>query len=352
MGPSRQQQMVGLDVSKAWLDGYLPATGRRLRVGNDPAGIGKFLQILGDRTGCLVVMEASGGYERTAHRELVAQGVLAAIVNPSSAERSIRPRSGRRRRRRRAGARLRPRHGPGSQDRPGRCQADRPLWRGDAPGRHASARPGPPGAARDPGHRASGPIPRRDVSGADRRRQLVDEITVRKQQLEHLTSPAVRARVEQALTFLREEAKALLALLRARIAADAALAADFALLTSMPGCGPILAATLLAELPELGTLDRRKVAALAGLAPVAKDSGLREHRRVIKGGRGQVRNALDMAVLASLKTDKSLLKARYAQLTAKGKPPKLALAALMRKMLVTLNAMLKARTSWQDPRQK
>ena len=258
MGPSRQQQMVGLDVSKAWLDGYLPATGRRLRVGNDPAGIGKFLQILGDRTGCLVVMEASGGYERTAHRELVAQGVLAAIVNPSSAERSIRPRSGRRRRRRRAGARLRPRHGPGSQDRPGRCQADRPLWRGDAPGRHASARPGPPGAARDPGHRASGPIPRRDVSGADRRRQLVDEITVRKQQLEHLTSPAVRARVEQALTFLREEAKALLALLRARIAADAALAADFALLTSMPGCGPILAATLLAELPELGTLASLK----------------------------------------------------------------------------------------------
>ena len=78
------------------------------------------------------------------------------------------------------------------------------------------------------------------------RRQLVDEVTVRRQQLEHLTSPAVRARVEQALTFLREEAKALLALLRARIAADAALAADFALLTSMPGCGPILAATLLA----------------------------------------------------------------------------------------------------------
>ena len=141
-------------------------------------------------------------------------------------------------------------------------------------------------------------------------------------------------------------------LLRETIRAHPALAADAALLASMPGCGPILAATLLAELPELGTLDRRKVAALAGLAPVARDSGLREHRRVIKGGRSQVRNALDMAVLASLKTDKSLLKARYAQLTAKGKPPKLALAALMRKMLVTLNAMLKARTSWQDPRQK
>ena len=184
------------------------------------------------------------------------------------------------------------------------------------------------------------------------RRQLIDEIAVRRQQLEHLQSPAVRARVEPALLLLRQEAKALLALLRERIAADRTLAADFALLTSMPGCGPILAATLLAEMPELGTLDRRKVAALAGLAPVARDSGLREHRRVIKGGRGQVRNALSTAAVASLKTDKSPLKARYARLRARGKPPKLALAALMRIMLVTLNAMLRSKALWTDPRQK
>ena len=117
----------------------------------------------------------------------------------------------------------------------------------------------------------------------------------------------------------------------------------------MPGCGPILAATLLAEMPELGALDRRKVAALAGLAPVARDSGLRENRRVIKGGRGQVRRALYMAAVASLRIKASPLKARYAQLIAKGKPPKLALTALMRKMLVTLNAMLKARQAWKHP---
>ncbi|MFO1047395.1 MAG: transposase [Geminicoccaceae bacterium] len=155
----------------------------------------------------------------------------------------------------------------------------------------------------------------------------------------------MRAQVEKTLAFLQAEAKAMLALLRERIAADAALAADYALLCSMPGCGPILAATLLAELPELGGLDRRRIAALAGLAPVAKDSGLREHRRVIKGGRGQVRRALYMAAVASLKTDKGPLKARYAQLIARGKPPKLALAALMRKMLVTLNAMLKVQAT-------
>jgi len=318
MESSRQQQIVGLDVSKAWLDGYAPASGRRFRVSNDPAGIDEFLQKLGDPTGCLVVMEASGGYERIAHRELVAQGVLAAIVNPKRVRDFAR--------------------GMGLEAKTDRIDA-RLIARYGAV-MHPAATPLP-----DPAR-----LELREILAG--RRQLVEEIAVRKQQLEHLQSPLVRAQVAKTLAFLQEEAKALLALLRTRIAANAALDADYARLTSMPGCGPILAATLLAELPELGRLDRRKIAALAGLAPIAKDSGLREHRRVIKGGRSQVRNALYMAALASLKTDKSPLKARYAQLRVKGKPPKLALAALMRKMLVTLNAMLKAKTSWKDPRQK
>ena len=91
-----EQQIVGLDVSKAWLDGYAPATGRRFKVGNDPAGIDELLHKLGDPAGCLMVLEASGGYERTAHKALAARGVPAAIVNPSSAARSIRLRSSRR----------------------------------------------------------------------------------------------------------------------------------------------------------------------------------------------------------------------------------------------------------------
>ena len=123
------------------------------------------------------------------------------------------------------------------------------------------------------------------------------------------------------MAFLRQEERELTKLLRQKIKADRSLAADFALLTSMPGCGPILAATLLAEMPELGALDRRQIASLAGLAPVARDSGLREHRRVIKGGRGQVRRALYMAAVASLRIKASPLKARYHQLIARGKPP-------------------------------
>jgi transposase len=181
------------------------------------------------------------------------------------------------------------------------------------------------------------------------RRQVINEITVRKQQLEHLQSEGIRERVTRLLQLLRQEAKELARLLRQTIQADEALAADFDLLTSMPGCGPILAATLLAELPELGRLDRRKVASLAGLAPVAKDSGLRENRRVIKGGRSQVRRALYMAAVASLRIKASPFKARHDQLSARGKAPKLALTALMRKMLVTLNAMLKTRQAWKSP---
>jgi transposase len=310
-----EQQVVGLDVSKAWLDGYLTHSGRRVRVSNDAAGIHELVRTLGDTAGCLVVMEASGGYERTAHRELLAQGVLAAIVNPKRVRDFARG-MGLEAKTDRVDARIIARYGAISQPAP------TPLP--------------------DPARTELGEI-------LACRRQLIDEITVRTQQLEHLQTPAMRERVEKTLACLRQEAKELTKLLRQTIQADEALADDCALLTSMPGCGLILAATLLAEMPELGRLDRRKVAALAGLAPVARDSGLREHKRVIKGGRSQLRRALYMAAVASLRIKASPAKARYDQLIARGKAPKLALTALMRKLLVTLNAMLKTRQAWKSP---
>jgi transposase len=226
-------EIVGPDVSKAWLDGCLASSGRRLRVGNDAAGIRELVRALGDRTASLVVMEASGGYERAAHRELVAQGVLAAIVNPKRVRDFAR--------------------GMGLEAKTDRVDAKVIARYG------AVRRPAPTPV----------PAPARAELGEILacRRQLIDEITVREQQLEHLQSEAMRGRVTKALAFLRQEAKELTKLLRRKIhQADEALAADCALLTSMPGCGPILAATLLAEMPELGALDRRKVAALAGLA--------------------------------------------------------------------------------------
>ena len=129
------------------------------------------------------------------------------------------------------------------------------------------------------------------------------------------------------------------------VAAQRPLAATAALLQSMPGVGPVLVATLLAALPELGALDRRQIASLVGVAPVAKDSGTRQSRRPIRGGRGAVRAPLYMALVASRSNPS--LRAVYQRLLANAKPPKLALVALMRKMLTILNAMLRAATPWR-----
>ena len=115
----------------------------------------------------------------------------------------------------------------------------------------------------------------------------------------------------------------------------------------MPGAGPVLAATLLADLPELGRLDRRRIASLVGVAPVARDSGQTRRRRTIRGGRSRVRTVLYMAALSASRT-KSRGAAFYRRLIAAGKPPKLALVALMRKILTTLNAILRSGTPYEE----
>ena len=321
MGPGwNRAQIVGLDVSKAWLDGYLASSGRRLRVSNDAGRHpGELVRTLGDTAGCLVVMEASGGYERTAHRELRGAGRAGRDRQPET------------------GARLRPRHGPGGQDRPGRCPADRALWRGDAPGADPCC----------PTRRAP---ELREILAC--RRQLIDEITVRKQQLEHLQSPAMRARVDQDPGLPAPGGQG------ARQAAAADGSRPTRRWPPTSPCSPRCPAAARSwpppcwpSCPSSAASTAARSRALAGLAPVAKDSGLREHRRVIKGGRGQVRRALYMAAVASLRIKEPAqgpLRPAHRQRQA----PKLALTALMRKMLVTLNAMLKAKTAWKDPRQK
>ena len=164
MGRGWNSRSVGLDVSKAWLDGYLSGSGRRLRVSNDAAGIRALVRSLRRRdTACLVVMEASGGYERTAHHELVAQGVLAAIVNPKRVRDFAR--------------------GMGLEAKTDRVDARLIARYGEV--MRPAATPAP-----DPARAELGEI-------LACRRQLIDEITVRKQQLEHLQSPAMRERVDQ-----------------------------------------------------------------------------------------------------------------------------------------------------------
>jgi len=115
----------------------------------------------------------------------------------------------------------------------------------------------------------------------------------------------------------------------------------------VPGVGDVLSRTLLAELPELGRLSRRKIAALVGVAPFNRDSGTLRGKRTTWGGRQSVRSVLDMATLAASRSN-PVIAAVYRRLRAAGKPPKVALTACMRKLLVTLNAMVRDGTPWRS----
>jgi transposase len=148
---------------------------------------------------------------------------------------------------------------------------------------------------------------------------------------------------------LKAERGELEQLMRSAIAADAALAASFALLTTVPGVGLVLAATLLAELPELGRLDRRRIASLVGLAPFPRDSGTRRGHRAIRGGRSGVRQALFMAALIATRHT-TPLSAFIARLRERGKPAKVALTAAMRKLLMNLDAMARTERPFEPGR--
>jgi len=155
-----------------------------------------------------------------------------------------------------------------------------------------------------------------------------------------------RAIVVEMIDYLINKRNELDKTIDAHVGAHEELQATVDLLTAMPGCGRILALTLLAEMPELGQLDRRQIAALAGLAPVAKDSGLRENQRVVEGGRGLVRNAAYMGTVSAIRANDNPFKARYQALGDRGKPKKLAITATMRNMITTLNAMLRDNKPW------
>jgi transposase len=297
---------------KARLDVYSLGDGRRLAVDNDAVGIAARADQLGLGAQDLAVMEASGGYERRAQRDLSQRGLKVAIVNAARVRDFARA-SGRLAKTDRIDAEVIARYG-------------------------AFARPAPTPS----------------LTGARQalaellayRRQLTAEITARSQQLGHLTTPTLRQRAQGALERLRGERREVAQLIGQTIAADDELAAAAALLQSMPGVGPVLIATLLAELPELGSLDRRQIASLVGVAPIAKDSGTKQGRRPIRGGRRDVRPPLYMAALVASRSNPTL-RTTYARLISNRKPPKLALVALMRTMLTILNAMLRAATPWR-----
>jgi transposase len=180
-----------------------------------------------------------------------------------------------------------------------------------------------------------------------RRRQLIATRVTEQHQERTADSPAVAESFAAVLALLEAEIDRLTAEILTRVTLDPAWRAKAAILQSVPGVGAVTASTLLAELPELGTLDRKRIASLAGLAPMTQASGKTTKRARIAGGRADVRTALYMPILTALRCN-PVIRAFYERLTAQGKPAKVALIACQRKLLTMLNAMLRDGTLWQE----
>jgi transposase len=305
--------VAGIDVSKASLDVALSPSEERWSVANDAAGVGALVPRLQALRPALVVLEATGGYERAVVAALAAAGLPVVVANP----RQIR-----------AFARA-----VGQLAKTDRLDAAMLARFG------AQVRPTP---------RA---LPDAQAQALDalltRRRQLIEMLTAEKNRLAAAV-PAVRRGITQHIRWLERQLDDVDGELGALIEASPLWRAQDDLLQSVPGVGPVLSRTLLGELPELGRLTHKQIAALVGVAPMARDSGAWRGRRGVTGGRAPVRTALYMAAVTAAQHNPTI-RVFYRRLRAAGKPAKVALTACMRKLLTILNAMMRAGSYWRAP---
>jgi transposase len=317
LASTQEEVYAGVDVSKGRLDAHLRPTGEAFDVPNDEAGIDALVARLQEARPVPVVLEATGGFERPLAAALAAAGLPAAVLNP----RQVRDFA-------RATGRL----------------AKTDALDAEVLARFAEAVRPEPRPVPDEEARAFGEI-------LARRRQLVSMLSAEKNRLGAVSAKPVRKRIEAHIRWLEKEL-----LDRTDRDLDGAIEAsptwreNEALLRGVPGVGPVLARTLLAELPELGgaELSPKQLAALVGVAPLNRDSGTLRGRRTVWGGRSRVRDALYMGALVATRFNPTI-REFYERLTGAGKPKKVALVACMRKLLTILNAILKHRTPWRSP---
>ncbi|MCA1718695.1 MAG: IS110 family transposase [Actinobacteria bacterium] len=317
--PSRQGVHVGIDVSKRTLDVcILPSPaggpdGETFVVANNQAGIDEILSRIGGLGPELVVLEATGRYERLAAISIAAAGIAVAVVNPRQARDFAK-----------AMGRL--------------AKTDKI----DALVLARFAGVVEPRASVIPDEEA------RALQGIlVRRRQLIEMLVSENNRLK--TAPAALAgRIRAHIEWLRREVERTDDDLDGAIEGNAAFKANEILLRSVPGVGRVLARTLIAELPELGTLTHKRLCALVGVAPFNRDSGERRGKREAWGGRAPVRAVLYMGALVATRFNPAI-KEFYQRLLDAGKPKKVALVACMRKLLSILNALMRDRAIWRCP---
>ena len=306
-------EFIGIDVSKATLDVAAHASGARLQAENSEPGLKRLCEQLLGLAPELVVMEASGGYERLCTATLAHAGLPVAVVNA----RQVRA----------------------------FALATGVLAKTDAVDARVLAHFA---AAVRPAVR---PLPDEQRQALDeimgRRRQLVGMLVMEKNRLAQARNPGVRRDIKSLIAVLEKRVGGCDGELQRQIQASPVWRAQEDLLRSFNGIGPVNARVLMIELPELGTLNRKKIAALVGLAPISRDSGRHRGRRSIAGGRGQVRSTLYMAAVTAIRAN-PVIRAFYQRLREAGKPVKVALVACMRKILTILNAMVRTQTHWQS----
>lgn len=311
MSKPSEEGFVGIDVSKTQLDVAVGQAGETWSAGNNETGIAQTVERLKALRPQLVVVESTGGLERRLLQTLQQAGIPFALVNPHRV-REFAKSLGLWAKTDKIDARLLARFGAAIQPEPTHL----------------------PGEAEQ---LLSALIARRT--------QLIDFRTA---ELNRLASahPAIQASIQLLLNQLAEQISLLDQQIQQLISQNEAFHNKDEILRSVPGIGPITSAILIADLPELGCLDRKKVAALVGVAPFNDDSGYRSGKRRTKGGRAAVRKVLYMAAISASRFN-PVIKAFYEHLLKRGKLKKVALVACMRKLLTILNAMLCSHTPWR-----
>ena len=304
---------VGIDVSKGRLDVAAGEKGEFWNEPNDEKGIPRLVERLKKINPTLIVLESTGGLERAVMIELIRAGLAVAMVNPGRV-REYAKSIGQLAKTDKLDARLLARFGAAVQ--PAVTQLPNEAEE------HLSAL-------------------------LARRKQLLEMLVAEENRLSS-TARTMNANIEKHITWLKKELGDLNKEIDEFNRQDPELKEKNELMQSVKGVGPITASTLAADLPELGHLNKKKIAALVGVAPFNQDSGRMRGKRRIKGGRSSVRQVLYMAAIAATRFN-PVIKAFYQSLLLRGKVKKVAIVACMHKLLVILNAMLRTKQPWRDP---
>jgi transposase len=304
-------QTLGVDISRENLDAHLHPDGASRRFANDRKGFSALIKWLSGHAITRIVYEPTGAYHRAFERRLLEAGFTLAKVNPRQARRF--------------------------------AEAIGTNAKTDAVDAGLLARFGAMLEPRTLQASSTALLDMKDLLVA--RRALIKDRTAAQNRAHQRSLALLKAQAAERLKQIERQIEAIDAALRGQLETDQTLKARFDILTSIPGLGEATALALLIEMPELGTLDNKCAASLAGLAPMARDSGQRRGKRFIRGGRPELRHALFMPALVAVRFNPDL-KVAYDTLTAAGKPAKVALVAVMRRLVVLANALLRKRSAW------